>query len=196
MACYKTDRNQRDEEAKLFQAFENSLDKLNSGKPANTPTKTDNSQETTEDHKSKFLFAGMWKKIVSIWKIRGSGTDPATANPYYDIMDETKGLREVKDICDELNILKVLTEDQEDVWKGLKDGQHVTFSYDTPAEIREEIEEMIKEAKTVQKGLESLLNLKQKQANINEAKSMREQSDTIMVFTVVTIVFVSSRLLM
>lgn len=61
---------------------------------------------------------------------------------------------------------------------------------------------MIKETETVQKSLEALLDLKQKQANINEAKSVREQShaaakqaDTIMVFTAVTVLFVSGRML-
>lgn len=60
------------------------------------------------------------------------------------------------------------------------------------------------EAKSVQRAIEMLLDLKQKQANILEAEWTRQQSvesrkqsvqttkqgETIMVFTVVTIVFV------
>jgi hypothetical protein len=50
----------------------------------------------------------------------------------------------------------------------------------------------------VQKSLDALLDLKQKQANLTEAKFTRQQAqdsakqtDTVVVFTVVTIVFVS-----
>lgn len=63
---------------------------------------------------------------------------------------------------------------------------------------------MVNEAKSVQRAIEMLLDLKQKQANILEAEWTRQQSvesrkqsvqttkqgETIMVFTVVTIVFV------
>lgn len=58
---------------------------------------------------------------------------------------------------------------------------------------------MVKEAEFVQKAIDMLLDLKQKQANIVEAEFARKQSedtakqsDTIMVFTVVTILFVSA----
>jgi hypothetical protein len=98
-------------------------------------------------------------------------------------------------------MLKVLAEAQELVWKQAmrpKDDLLTTFNYDTPTE-KKETQEMIKEAETVQKSLEALLGLKQKQANISEAKSAREQSqatakqaDTVMVFTAVTILFVSA----
>jgi Mg2+ and Co2+ transporter CorA len=125
----------------------------------------------------------------------------STKNPYDNISEETELLREVKDISDELNMLKNLAEDQEDVWKKIwKDGQNpdATFTYDTPSEIKAEIEEMIKEADFVQQAIDTLLDLKQKQANIVEAKYTRKQSDdtavqgdTIMVFTMVTILFVS-----
>lgn len=130
-----------------------------------------------------------------------------TTNPYGNISRETSLLREVKDICDELNMLKNLSEEQEDVWRQIwKDGHNpgAIFTYDTPSEIKAEIEEMVNEAKSVQRAIEMLLDLKQKQANILEAEWTRQQSvesrkqsvqttkqgETIMVFTVVTIVFV------
>lgn len=60
---------------------------------------------------------------------------------------------------------------------------------------------MVKEAEFVQKAIDMLLDLKQKQANIVEAEFARKQSEvtakqggTIMVFTVVTILFVSAYL--
>lgn len=102
-------------------------------------------------------------------------------------------------------MLKSLAEAQELVWKQamrMKDDHLTTFNYDTPTEKKKEIQKMINEAETVQKSLEALLDLKQKQANINEAKSAREQShaaakqaDTIMVFTAVTVLFVSDLML-
>jgi Mg2+ and Co2+ transporter CorA len=128
-----------------------------------------------------------------------------TKNPYDNISEETELLREVKDISDELNMLKNLSEDQEDVWKQVwkdRKNQDATFTYDSPSEIKAEIEEMIKDAEFVQQAIDTLLDLKQKQANIVEAKYTRKQSDdtavqgdTIMVFTVVTILFVSSNCL-
>lgn len=115
---------------------------------------------------------------------------------YANIARETKLLREVKDICDELNILKTLAEDQEHVWKQFWDPEDVkshTFNYDTPLEIKTEIEEMIKEAESVLAAFHMLLDLKQKQANIAEAQNTRRQSDTMMVFTVITILFCKSQ---
>ncbi|CAG7953200.1 unnamed protein product [Penicillium salamii] len=125
----------------------------------------------------------------------------STDNLYADISEETKLLREVKDICDELNMLKNLAEDQDDVWTQVWKGDNRpdATTYDTPTEVKAEIEEMVKEAEFVQKAIEPLLDLKQKRANIVEAEFTRQQShdtavqsDTIMVFTVVTILFVSS----
>lgn len=115
----------------------------------------------------------------SLWKIRKSGDDSGEMNPYFDITKETTGLREIKDACDELNILKSLAEAQELVWKQamhMKDDQLTTFNYDTQTERKKETQEMINEVQTVQKSLEALLDLKQKQTNISKAKSEREQS--------------------
>lgn len=73
-------------------------------------------------------------KIHTFWKIRENGDDSADMNPYFDIKKETAGLREVKDIYDELNMLKFLAEAQETVWKQamcLKDDKITTFNYDT-----------------------------------------------------------------
>lgn len=101
-------------------------------------------------------------------------------------------------------MLKNLAEDQEGVWKQFwvpGTTPRTTYTYDTPSEIKGEIEEMIKEAEFVQQAIDTLLDLKQKQANITEAQYTRKQSDdtatqsdTVMVFTVVTILFVSGAL--
>jgi Mg2+ and Co2+ transporter CorA len=106
---------------------------------------------------------------------------------------ETRLLDEVKDILDELNILKNLALDQKTVyesWKsvsGMEDYHHIT-----PSEVKEDIEGMIEDSKSVQSAINTLLDLKQKEATILEAQATRRQSDAVMVFTVVTIIFVSS----
>lgn len=115
---------------------------------------------------------------------------------YGNVSKETSHLCEVKDILDELNILKNLVEDQDRVWKQFCEEEAPAHNlsmlrFDTPSEIKRAIEEMTKQAEFVQTALHTLLNLKQKQASIEEAKSAREQSATIMVFTVITIIFVS-----
>jgi hypothetical protein len=206
-----TDSIQRDVEANLFEEFQASVSNSDGKRKSQLNLSKTNSAEynstsstndlTLEGDRSKGLCTLIRDNIDSFWKTRKGGDDSTETNPYFDITKETAGLREVKDICDELNILKALAEAQELVWKQamcLKDDHLTTFNYDTPTEKKEEIQEMIKEAETVQNSLEALLDLKQKQANISEAKSAREQShaaakqaDTIMVFTAVTILFVS-----
>lgn len=128
-------------------------------------------------------------------------TISASKKEYDNILAETTLLREIKDISNELNILQSLAEDQKEVCDRLWGKEHerkAGFTYETPSEIKAEIEEMIKDAETVRKSLDMLLDLKQKQANINQAKSSRKQSDetakqgvAIMVFTLVTTAFVS-----
>ncbi|KKK12297.1 hypothetical protein ARAM_001383 [Aspergillus rambellii] len=134
-------------------------------------------------------------------KSSANGNSPATQ--YHNILQEAELLREIKDIRDELNILIALAVDQETVWKQLfqlEDLDNRQFHACTPSLIKEDLEDMASEAKTVQESLDSLLDLKQKQASIKEAETGRKQAEdtgkqanTIMVFTVVTIIFVSSK---
>ncbi|PTU24414.1 hypothetical protein P175DRAFT_034708 [Aspergillus ochraceoroseus IBT 24754] len=130
-------------------------------------------------------------------KSSANGNSPATQ--YHNILQEAELLREIKDIRDELNILIALAVDQETVWKQLfqlEDLDNRQFHACTPSLIKEDLEDMASEAKTVQESLDSLLDLKQKQASIKEAETGRKQAEdtgkqanTIMVFTVVTIIF-------
>lgn len=124
---------------------------------------------------------------------RDETSSETSGNQFGDIAREADLLREVKDIIDELNMLKNLAEDQEDVWQQVWNSERnpdASFTYDTPTEVKDDISEMINEAKSVQQAIDTLLDLKQKQANIAEAQSTRKQSDTVMVFTVITILFV------
>ncbi|OBT73169.1 hypothetical protein VF21_07933 [Pseudogymnoascus sp. 05NY08] len=139
----------------------------------------------------------------------------------YSIDEEIGYLVLIKDILDELNILKSLIKDQKKVWhdafseytteiksltKDPKKGWHDAFSEYTmekdyvnsrePGEILEMLEEMITDATRVERSINDLLDLKQKQANLSEAQSSRRQAEetamqgtTLMVFTIVTIVF-------
>ena len=134
--------------------------------------------------------------------------DQEPDHSYGNISMEAELLRLIKDIWDELQILRNLAEDQEDVWMQFLDREKNAsrvFNYYTPTEVKCDIEEMIQEAKAVQDAFHTLLDLRQKQANIEEARYTRKQSEearrqseetrkqsqTIMVFTVITILFVS-----
>ncbi|KAJ6023918.1 hypothetical protein N7540_004715 [Penicillium herquei] len=65
----------------------------------------------------------------------------------------------------------------------------------TPRERVNEIQRMIADAQSVQNDITSLLDLKQKEATIIEAQATRRQSDSVMVFTVVTVVFLPASFL-
>ncbi|KAJ5618722.1 hypothetical protein N7528_006833 [Penicillium herquei] len=65
----------------------------------------------------------------------------------------------------------------------------------TPRERVSEIQRMIADAQSVQSDITSLLDLKQKEATIIEAQATRRQSDSVMVFTVVTVVFLPASFL-
>lgn len=119
-------------------------------------------------------------------------SDEYKENPYQDISRETGLLMEIKDILDELNILKKLAHDQDrvsDMWGKIKSKQKTSYPA-TTSEISLEIQGMIEDAQSVQRDINTLLDLKQKEASILEAKATREQSDALMTFTVVTIIFV------
>ncbi|KAH0565988.1 hypothetical protein GP486_000615 [Trichoglossum hirsutum] len=130
-------------------------------------------------------------------------TEQSANNPYYAIGEEIAKLREIKDIRDELNILKSLLEDQKVVWKQAfwdpVEKAYVGSKYMQSGGLAEAIDmigDMDKYAERVQNSINSLLDLKQKQANILEAVSGRKQAEdtarqgnTIMVFTIVTIIF-------
>ncbi|CAG8386936.1 unnamed protein product [Penicillium salamii] len=204
-------RKKRNSEASLFKAFTKSLKEGDTGSEGNPNGTTEATQQEKGDftkprkgpsqvdqhgnHQNADSDDGSQKK---------SPDRKSTDNLYADISEETKLLREVKDICDELNMLKNLAEDQDDVWTQVWKGDNRpdATTYDTPTEVKAEIEEMVKEAEFVQKAIETLLDLKQKRANIVEAEFTRQQShdtavqsDTIMVFTVVTILFLPASFL-
>jgi hypothetical protein len=210
----------RDEETRLFRDFRDSLVSAKQGKlsvknksQTHVRSKADTEKEdqsVTKPRKKRPALASVFngKRGTQGYSsnLADSGTDElphngpkkwwsqlALENPYEDILMETRLLHEVKDILDELNILKNLAQDQkvvDDLWKSISGIQG--YRHLTPAETKDDIEGMIEDAKSVQSAINTLLDLKQKEATILEAQATRRQSDAVMVFTVVTIIFVST----
>lgn len=175
----------RDEETKLFRDFRISLKSAKQDKSLSKDNSTlgtySKANVPEQDDAQNIKRSQRW------W------SQLAPENPYEDIFMETELLDEVKDILDELNILKTLAQDQkvvDDLWKSASKIQG--YRHLTPLETKEDIESMIEDAKSVQSAINTLLDLKQKEATILEAQATRRQSDAVMVFTVVTIIFVSS----
>ncbi|KAG4034424.1 hypothetical protein MFRU_003g03880 [Monilinia fructicola] len=113
-------------------------------------------------------------------------------------------LHEVKDIRDELNILKYLLEQQTAVWERLletptdTDELHQrsglprfkeTGRWKGPGPAIKSVLEMDKLAQRIQDSVNSVLSLEQNEANLSEAESARKQGKIMMVFTIITIVF-------
>jgi len=129
-----------------------------------------------------------------------------------DIGQETDLLAETKDIRDELNMIKKVLEDQVHVLPDLESSiceiyaESQTSQKDVKKRFREQlktiemhikdIDRMDKQAERIYNSITDMLDLKQKHANAFEARFARDQatgtarqSQTIMVFTIVTIIF-------
>ena len=137
---------------------------------------------------------------------------PLFVDRLLDIGEETDLLAETKDIRDELNMIRTVLEHQKHV---LVDFQDVICSVYLAQQISQtdvkkrfkdqqrmidmhlkDIDRMDKQAERIYHSITDLLDLKQKHANAFEARFARDQaagttrqSKTIMVFTIVTIIF-------
>ncbi|KAL5607089.1 hypothetical protein FOBRF1_007586 [Fusarium oxysporum] len=129
------------------------------------------------------------------------------SNTYHIISSETTLLEIIRDIRDELRILSSLADDQDAVWKQMSpvytaNGKLQYYYLYTPADAKRDLEGLIAEAETVHDSQINLfLDLRQKQASIKEAEFGRiqandsaRQSNSILIFTIVTIIFVSGTL--
>ncbi|KAJ5541151.1 hypothetical protein N7494_006227 [Penicillium frequentans] len=160
------------------------------------------------------LFTRFVKKVKD--KKDGNGTSPKEKHNEESSVDSEEQkdwkaiynaallLEEVKDIRDELNVIKTVLTQQKVVWEGLL-GQEGQVSQAMKsrmgternlADILEEIIEMDKIAETIQTSVKETLDLEQNGINITEAvlsrdlaKQSARQGTTLMVFTVVTIFF-------
>ncbi|KAF8857958.1 hypothetical protein BDZ45DRAFT_421917 [Acephala macrosclerotiorum] len=106
-----------------------------------------------------------------------------------NIKEESELLREVKDILDELNMISIIFSEQRRIsgWGG---------GLQTLEQNQIKINTMQAQASKTYESLKDLMDLRQKHANLQEARSARQQADetskqgnTIMVFTIVTILF-------
>lgn len=140
---------------------------------------------------------------------------PLFVDNLLDIGAETDLLAEIKDIRDELNMIAKVLEDQRHVLPDLEAS--ISDIYEEgkknrleSQEIKKRFKDMLKtidthirdlermdiQAERIYKSITDLLDLKQKHANAFEARFARDQaagtarqSQTIMVFTIVTIIF-------
>ena len=140
--------------------------------------------------------------------------DPTFVDTLLDIGEETALLAETKDIRDELNMISMVLENQTSILddlatailEELKGNHNQQKQADVKKRFREQrkaidvhlkdIDRMDSQAKGIYTSLTHLLDLKQKHANAFEARFARDQAaftgrqgQTIMVFTIVTIVF-------
>ena len=132
-----------------------------------------------------------------------------------DISEETTLLGEIKDIRDELDMLSLVFEHQEQILPGIKEtiqaiGEEAKWTAAVVQKFRKifsdhdkllshprkDIQRMDRQAKRMYSSIRDLLDLKQKHANAIEARYAREQADgasrqskTLMVFTIVTVIF-------
>lgn len=137
---------------------------------------------------------------------------PLFVDKLLDIGQETDLLAEMKDIRDELHMLEKVLEDQKQVLPDLEMAMcEIYLNEHAPQkEIKKrfreqlkliemhikDINRMDKQAEHIYYSITNLLDLKQKHANAFEARFARDQaagtarqSQTIMVFTIVTIIF-------
>lgn len=139
---------------------------------------------------------------------------PMFVDKLLDIGQETDLLAETKDIRDELNMISKVLDDQTSVLPDLLDCILDIYQSSNPrisqSDVKKrardqlktiemhlkDIERMDKQAIRIYESITDMLDLKQKHANAFEARFARDsavgtqrQSQTIMVFTIVTIVF-------
>ncbi|KAI0384369.1 hypothetical protein F5Y04DRAFT_277740 [Hypomontagnella monticulosa] len=129
-----------------------------------------------------------------------------------DISQEVDDLVEVKDICEEIRMIQRVLTDQNNViskfWKDRKDNDLVKdIDFDGIATLslrRGKAKWLSSAGDSLRSSLENLMDLKQKQGNLNEARDTRklaaeaekrqleseEQSQLIFIFTVVTVIYV------
>ncbi|CEJ82051.1 hypothetical protein VHEMI02142 [[Torrubiella] hemipterigena] len=109
-------------------------------------------------------------------------------NRLSNITKETEGLIEVEDIIDELGTLKTILTDQEDTLKTLS---NTLGSVNTTVLRRHlaRIEAMEQSTKSAENKFFRLIDLKQKQASHLEAAATSRQGNAVVLFTVVTIIF-------
>jgi CorA-like Mg2+ transporter protein len=119
----------------------------------------------------------------------------------FSIKDEVSLLRRIEKIISDLHKIDFLSSQQTDVLYSLakppnRTSRSLTDIFETAKHRRRTWADMADSARAVQESLQGLLDLKQRQANVSEARTVRYQVEisarqgrSIMVLTVVTILF-------
>ena len=144
--------------------------------------------------------------------MQGFMRGPLFVDNLLDIGQETDLLAETKDIRDELNMIAKVLEDQAHVLPDLQDAISEIYKEEHKSQLEvkkrfrdqlktieihmKDIDRMDRQAERIYSSITDMLDLKQKHANAFEARFARDQaagtarqSQTIMVFTIVTIIF-------
>ncbi|KAI0535157.1 hypothetical protein GGR58DRAFT_22443 [Xylaria digitata] len=120
--------------------------------------------------------------------------DMSVSDPHHVISSEMELLYTIRDIRDELQMLRSLAEDQEIVWEQafafiyLKDEPR-RFEFYAPTDVKEDLDTMLLEADKIEKYINTLLDLRQAEYGRLQANDSARLSKIIFVFTVITIVF-------
>ncbi|KAI1120436.1 hypothetical protein F5Y10DRAFT_289756 [Nemania abortiva] len=128
-------------------------------------------------------------------ELDGNTRDETTSlNRYHVISSETKLLYLIRDIRDELHMLKSLAEDQEHVWKQAFASHHTgeearRLEFYTPTEVKKDLNAMLEEADSIEKYINTLLDLRQAEFGRLQASDSAQLSNVILVLTLITIVF-------
>ncbi|KAI1768625.1 hypothetical protein GGR53DRAFT_383781 [Hypoxylon sp. FL1150] len=133
-------------------------------------------------------------------------TDAARKTRYFhdSIVQALDILTDIKDIRDELNIMTSIVETQGTVWSQLfglpnERREFSEFRQETkqmypwmntdPDYVLGRINNLLRYAEETQKNIESILDLRMNQLSLYEAEESRRQGQNLMVFTIVTVIF-------
>ncbi|KAG4433881.1 hypothetical protein IFR05_010640 [Cadophora sp. M221] len=200
-AINKTSRD----EAKLFEKFKRKIDKniLNVESTLateNGKAKKGNDIDAEEKAKQQVKQNGKAKKGNDV-DAEEKAKQQVKQN-FESIKEASARLKDIKDIRDELNMLKAVLAQQKSVWNELCGITVDTGELKGPAYAINNIVEMDNHAGRVQDAVLSVLELEQNEASMQEAMSSREQAQesirqgrTLMVFTIVTIFFLPASFL-
>ncbi|KAF7943351.1 hypothetical protein EAE96_011278 [Botrytis aclada] len=119
-----------------------------------------------------------------------SSERPMPLNRYHVISSETKLLNMIRDIHDELHMLRSLAEDQEIVWKqAFPSSDLMHFKAYTPTNVKKDLNAMLSEADKTENYINTMLDLRQADFGRLQAYDSARQSNSIFIFTMMTIVF-------
>ncbi|KAI9648346.1 hypothetical protein NHQ30_002979 [Ciborinia camelliae] len=107
-----------------------------------------------------------------------SSDKPTSSNRYHVISSETELLDTIRDLRDELHILRSLAEDQEIVWKqAFTSNDLMNFESYTPTDAKKELDDMLSEADKTDNYINTLLDLRQAEFGRLQAYDSARQSN-------------------